>query len=654
MEILVVAISGGYKGTDTGVAPSFFEGYAASHGATSYSTDASGTINALKSGNPVVLQGESKSGTSSAHPFGSYPHYVTATGYDARTGKVTIQDPESNRDNMQYNIRDVLRNTTTANAFGRGRFGRGKFGQGIRFGRGIEGNVPIIWNKLQGLGFGDIHTAAIMGNMAIESGFDPAISEYGGGGGFGLGQWDDRKGSLAEYAQRAGKDPSDLDIQLQFIKYELQGSESAAAAEFFAETSNIDRATEIFCTKYERPYMPDANLAGRKQAAREILQSKGTGKVTSIAGGKAGASGPAKRPGLLSPLFDMYNSMKSNLGAMLGIDLGGNIGGSSGASGGIGQGAVGGGNTKAASNWADSIVGKKDYGNNGCTSFVNEYLQQAGQSTIDLNCDNAYTNSKEKGLPFAWKPGKDNGVEGDVALINTAEDGSFPDGVPRPDHAVIADGRGGYWGYSASQRNTVHGKMTDWGDGGSNIIGYIASGGSGNGAQLTGSATMSQTDMMKASSDDYGLGKNGLKFGRAKGVSKEVQMAVEGRQNFEAGLKMAKDSARQAAKLGMGTEGLPSSSSESEDIILLRAIYTELTKITGNTAGIGTLQANQAQTAQQVTTVQNGLQGAMATLGNKLNEKINMVSQNIQGQVNKVTKNVSGNTINQLQYLASK
>lgn len=648
------ALSGGYKGTDTGVAPSFFEGYAARHGATSYSTDAQGTINALKSGNPVVLQGESKSGTSNSHPFGSYPHYVTATGYDASTGKVTIQDPESNRDNATYNIKDVLRNTTTANAFGRGRlYGRGKFSQGIRFGRGIEGNVPIIWNKLQGLGFGDIHTAAIMGNMAIESGFDPAISEIGGGGGFGLCQWDDRKGNLAEYAQRAGKDPSDLDIQLQFIKYELQGSESAAASEFFAETSNIDKATEIFCRKYERPNMAYANLEGRKQAAREILQSKGTGKVTSIVGGKS--SGSTKKPGLLSPLFDMYNSIKSNLGAVLGIDLGGNIGGSSGgAVGGVG-GAVGGGNTKAASNWADSIVGKKDYGNNGCTSFVNEYLQQAGQSTIDLNCDNAYLNSKNNGQPYAWKPGKDNGVEGDVALINTAEDGSFPDGVPKPDHAVIADGRGGYWGYSASQRNTVHGKMTDWGDGGSNIIGYIASGGSGSGAQLSGDATMSQTDMMKASSDDYGLGKNGLRFGRAKGVSKEVQMAVEGRQNIEAGFKMAKDQARQAAKLGMGTEGVPeASSSDSQEVILLRAIYTELTKITGNTAGIGTLQANQAQTQQQVTTVQTGLQEAMVTLGNKLNEKINMVSQNIQGQVNNVTKNVSGNTINQLQYLASK
>ena len=634
------AISGGYKGTDTGVAPSFFEGYAASHGATSYSTDASGTINALKSGNPVVLQGESKSGTSSAHPFGSYPHYVTATGYDARTGKVTIQDPESNRDNMQYNIRDVLRNTTTANAFGRGRFGRGKFGQGIRFGRGIEGNVPIIWNKLQGLGFGDIHTAAIMGNMAIESGFDPAISEIGGGGGFGLCQWDDRKGSLAEYAQRAGKDPSDLDIQLQFIKYELQGSESAAASEFFAETSNIDRATEIFCTKYERPYMPDANLEGRKQAAREILQSKGTGKVTSIAGGKAGASGPAKRPGLLSPLFDMYNSMKSNLGAMLGIDLGGNIGGS--ASGGVG-GAIGGGNTKAASNWADSMVGQQGYGNNGCTTFVNKYLQQAGVKQIDMYVPNAETNAQQQGQPYAFKTASQGGTEGDVVLLNTLK------GDAEADHVVIADGKGGYWGNSSSKNQIVKGDIAN-DFGAENINGYIATGGDGKSSVPTGQATRSEAEIKNDSTlDNLGTGKF---FGRAKGVPKQTQLAIE---KMEASNNRSNPTPQ--AQFGRGAIDAAIQSvggGESEDIVLLRAIYTELTKITGNTAGIGTLQANQAQTQQQVTTVQNGLQGAMATLGNKLNEKINMVSQNIQGQVNKVTKNVSGNTINQLQYLASK
>ena len=635
------AISGGYKGTDTGVAPSFFEGYAASHGATSYSTDASGTINALKSGNPVVLQGESKSGTSSAHPFGSYPHYVTATGYDARTGKVTIQDPESNRDNMQYNIRDVLRNTTTANAFGRGRFGRGKFGQGIRFGRGIEGNVPIIWNKLQGLGFGDIHTAAIMGNMAIESGFDPTINEGGGGGGFGLCQWDDRKGSLAEYAQRAGKDPSDLDIQLQFIKYELQGSESAAAAEFFAETSDIDKATEIFCTKYERPYMPDANLAGRKQAAREILQSKGTGKVTSIAGGKAGASGPAKRPGLLSPLFDMYNSMKSNLGAMLGIDLGGNIGGSS-ASGGVG-GAIGGGNTKAASNWADSMVGQQGYGNNGCTTFVNKYLQQAGVKQIDMYVPNAETNAQQQGLPYAFKTASQGGTEGDVVLLNTLK------GDAEADHVVIADGKGGYWGNSSSKNQIVKGDIAN-DFGAENINGYIATGGDGKSSVPTGQATRSEAEIKNDSTlDNLGTGKF---FGRAKGVPKQTQLAIE---KMEASNNRSNPTPQVRFGRGAIDAAIQSAGGgESEDIILLRAIYTELTKITGNTAGIGTLQANQAQTAQQVTTVQNGLQGAMATLGNKLNEKINMVSQNIQGQVNKVTKNVSGNTINQLQYLASK
>lgn len=659
------ALSGGYKGTDTGVAPSFFEGYAARHGATSYSTDAQGTINALKSGNPVVLQGESKSGTSNSHPFGSYPHYVTATGYDASTGKVTIQDPESNRDNATYNIKDVLRNTTTANAFGRGRLygrgSRGRFGMGVRFGKGAD--VPeTVWNFLASKGVASVAIAGIMGNMWAESRYNPAANQLDNEpnmnpykAGVGLCQWTEtRKDTLNSVAAGMGTTWTDVNAQLTHLWNEIgPGGYYHEHLQAMCKMSDVAQATQYWFSNFEVGNPAYAHMDERIAAAQEAFQKQGKGIKTE--GNIKGGSGPTKKPGLLSPLFDMYNSIKSNLGAVLGIDLGGNIGGSSGgAVGGVG-GAVGGGNTKAASNWADSIVGKKDYGNNGCTSFVNEYLQQAGQSTIDLNCDNAYLNSKNNGQPYAWKPGKDNGVEGDVALINTAEDGSFPDGVPKPDHAVIADGRGGYWGYSASQKNTVHGKMTDWGDGGSNIIGYIASGGSGSGAQLSGDATMSQTDMMKASSDDYGLGKNGLRFGRAKGVSKEVQMAVEGRQNIEAGFKMAKDQARQAAKLGMGTEGITeASNSDSQEVILLRAIYNELTKITGNTAGIGTLQANQAQTQQQVTTVQTGLQGAMATLGNKLNEKINMVSQNIQGQVNKVTKNVSGNTINQLQYLASK
>ena len=479
--------------------------------------------------------------------------------------------------------------------------------------------------------------------MAIESGFDPAINEGGGGGGFGLCQWDDRKGDLAEFAQRAGKDPSDLDIQLQFIKYELQGPESAAASEFFAETSDVDKATEIFCTKYERPHMPSANLEGRKQAAREILQSKGTGKVTSIAGGKAGSSGSARKPGLLSPLFDMYNKMKSSLGAVLGIDLGGNMGSAIGGIGGVG-GAVGNGNTKAASNWADSMVGQQGYGNNGCTTFVNKYLDQAGVKQIDMYVPTAETNAQNSGTPYAFKSASQGGAEGDVVLLNTLK------GDAEADHVVIADGKGGYWGNSSSRNEIVKGDIAN-DFGAENINGYIATGGSGQASVPSGSATRPQSEIVGDSTLDLGTGK---RFGRAKGIPKATQIAIEGRDAF----REQNQAVKQQVRFGRGSDDIssmvPSGNDTSEEIRLLNAIYIELTKITGNTAGIGVLQDNQAKTDAKVNTVQSGLQGAIGTLGNKLNEKINMVSQNIQGQVNQVTKNVSGNTINQLQYLASK
>lgn len=642
------AISGGYKGTDTGVAPSFFEGYAASHGATSYSTDASGTINALKSGNPVVLQGESKSGTSSAHPFGSYPHYVTATGYDARTGKVTIQDPESNRDNMQYNIRDVLRNTTTANAFGRGRFGRGKFAQGIRFGKGSD--VPeTVWNFLASKGVASVCIAAIMGNMYAESRYDPSANQLNNEpnmdpykAGVGLCQWTEtRKDALNAVANGMGTQWTDVNAQLAHLWNEIgPGGYYNDYLQECCKMTDVAQATQYWFTKFEAGNPAYAHMDIRIQAAQEAFQKQGKGIATK-ANIKGGASGPAKRPGLLSPLFDMYNSMKSNLGAMLGIDLGGNIGGSS-ASGGVG-GAIGGGNTKAASNWADSMVGQQGYGNNGCTTFVNKYLQQAGVKQIDMYVPNAETNAQQQGLPYAFKTASQGGTEGDVVLLNTLK------GDAEADHVVIADGKGGYWGNSSSKNQIVKGDIAN-DFGAENINGYIATGGDGKASVPTGQATRSEAEIKNDSTlDNLGTGKF---FGRAKGVPKQTQLAIE---KMEASNNRSNPTPQ--AQFGRGAIDAAIQSAgggESEDIVLLRAIYTELTKITGNTAGIGTLQANQAQTAQQVTTVQNGLQGAMATLGNKLNEKINMVSQNIQGQVNKVTKNVSGNTINQLQYLASK
>ena len=646
------ALSGGYKGTDTGVAPSFFEGYAARHGATSYSTDAQGTINALKSGNPVVLQGESKSGTSNSHPFGSYPHYVTATGYDASTGKVTIQDPESNRDNATYNIKDVLRNTTTANAFGRGRLygrgSRGRFGMGVRFGKGAD--VPeTVWNFLASKGVASVAIAGIMGNMWAESRYNPSANQLDNEpnmnpykAGVGLCQWTEtRKDTLNSVAAGMGTTWTDVNAQLTHLWNEIgPGGYYHEHLQAMCKMSDVAQATQYWFSNFEVGNPAYAHMDERIAAAQEAFQKQGKGIKTE--GNIKGGSGPTKKPGLLSPLFDMYNSIKSNLGSVLGIDLGGNIGGAA-SSGGVG-GAIGGGNTKAASDWADSMVGQQGYGNNGCTTFVNKYLEKAGVNQIDMYVPNAETKAKNQGQPYAFKTASQGGSEGDVVLLNTLT------GDAEADHVVIADGKGGYWGNSSGRNKIVKGNIAN--DFGSDEInGYIATGG-GNGASNvpSGQATRSQSEIVSDSTTDMGTGKN-FRFGRAKGVPKETQIAIEGMDTFRSQRETVKDQ----VSLGRGTVELPeASSSDSQEVILLRAIYNELTKITGNTAGIGTLQANQAQTQQQVTTVQTGLQGAMATLGNKLNEKINMVSQNIQGQVNKVTKNVSGNTINQLQYLASK
>ena len=628
------ALSGGYKGTDTGVAPSFFEGYA------------------LKSGNPVVLQGESKSGTSNSHPFGSYPHYVTATGYDASTGKVTIQDPESNRDNATYNIKDVLRNTTTANAFGRGRLygrgSRGRFGMGVRFGKGAD--VPeTVWNFLASKGVASVAIAGIMGNMWAESRYNPAANQLDNEpnmnpykAGVGLCQWTEtRKDTLNSVAAGMGTTWTDVNAQLTHLWNEIgPGGYYHEHLQAMCKMSDVAQATQYWFSNFEVGNPAYAHMDERIAAAQEAFQKQGKGIKTE--GNIKGGSGPTKKPGLLSPLFDMYNSIKSNLGAVLGIDLGGNIGGAA-SSGGVG-GAIGGGNTKAASDWADSMVGQQGYGNNGCTTFVNKYLEKAGVNQIDMYVPNAETKAKNQGQPYAFKTASQGGNEGDVVLLNTLT------GDAEADHVVIADGKGGYWGNSSSRNKIVKGNIAN--DFGSDEInGYIATGG-GNGASNvpSGQATRSQSEIVSDSTTDMGTGKN-FRFGRAKGVPKETQVAIEGMDAFRAQRATVKDQ----VSLGRGTIELPeASSSDSQEVILLRAIYNELTKITGNTAGIGTLQANQAQTQQQVTTVQTGLQGAMATLGNKLNEKINMVSQNIQGQVNKVTKNVSGNTINQLQYLASK
>lgn len=103
-------------------------------------------------------------------------------------------------------------------------------------------------------------------------------------------------------------------------------------------------------------------------------------------------------------------------------------------------------NLSEATQWADQMVEDgKYYGANGCTAFVKAFLGQMNSSfadTMDMYVPDLYNNVKVN--------------TGDIVI--TDSDGVFDE----PDHVVIADGHGGYYGNSTSQEKVVHGSLSDF------------------------------------------------------------------------------------------------------------------------------------------------------------------------------------------------
>jgi hypothetical protein len=89
-------------------------------------------------------------------------------------------------------------------------------------------------------------------NVADESGFNPtAVGDNGNA--YGLAQWNGpRMRSLYDFAARSGMDPSDPNLQLDFLMYELQGPEAKAWARLQG-TSSPGEAAAIFLNDFERP-----------------------------------------------------------------------------------------------------------------------------------------------------------------------------------------------------------------------------------------------------------------------------------------------------------------------------------------------------------------------------------------------------------------
>ena len=88
-------------------------------------------------------------------------------------------------------------------------------------------NAEKVMNFLLGQGFNLGAAAGMMGNFSVESGFNPEAVNPDGGA-YGLAQWlNERKASLKEYSS---DNFNTLEIQLQYLMFELSGTEKAAMA----------------------------------------------------------------------------------------------------------------------------------------------------------------------------------------------------------------------------------------------------------------------------------------------------------------------------------------------------------------------------------------------------------------------------------------
>lgn len=140
-----------------------------------------------------------------------------------------------------------------------------------------------VWKFLKAKGLSDDQAAAIMGNLEQESGLDPTAVN-GESGAFGIAQWmGSRKAGLDAFAKKEGKKNTDLDVQLDYLWQEMQGSEKQNLGRF-NKANSIGDATTFFANDFERMGADEAMMSTRISNAKAFKEKYG-------GGGKGGGGG---------------------------------------------------------------------------------------------------------------------------------------------------------------------------------------------------------------------------------------------------------------------------------------------------------------------------------------------------------------------------
>ena len=314
-----------FKSKNGGVTPDYFESYLSNNGIGTYSTmDKNEILSGIGSGKPTILLGTDPTNKANT-PYGaSGSHYVLATGLDGK-GNVIVQDPESRRPNALYPVKALLNQTHLGMITGRGTMSsinskllRSKINLA---GTGTYGSDTVeykVWNSLRAAGYNEIATAAAMGNIKHESGFNASAIEKGSGAGFGLIQWTGgRRTAFESYAAKKGKSPSDLGVQIEYLLIELAnqtGAWTTASTKYgfgkltrddWANGSDINTSTKAFMACFERPsYNSSTNHIDRrlKSAAEYYEAFTGTPIDSSLSFGTSSDSSTSGASNLFSML----------------------------------------------------------------------------------------------------------------------------------------------------------------------------------------------------------------------------------------------------------------------------------------------------------------------------------------------------------------
>lgn len=160
-------------------------------------------------------------------------------------------------------------------------------------------NGPYAFQWLINRGYAPHQAAAVVGNLAQESGVRPDGVVGDNGTAFGVAQWrGDRFANLQHFAQQNGQDWRSLDAQLGFLDHELRTTEKGAGDMLFT-SPDVRSATRAFIG-FERPRgYTDANPEaghgfGNRLSVAEAFLNGGNAPIST----KSTNANPPFNPGL--------------------------------------------------------------------------------------------------------------------------------------------------------------------------------------------------------------------------------------------------------------------------------------------------------------------------------------------------------------------